>query len=84
MQLQTLILSLLAATATPIIATPLSLDFTSLQPRNLQSIICQQMNLTLSAVMGQFNEDCDTECEISSNKAVDILKSAAAKFLCKE
>lgn len=83
MQLQNLILSLLAATATPIIATPLSLDFTSLQPRTLQSEICQQMNLTLSAVIGQLDEDCDAECEDSSTKALDILKSAAAKFLCK-
>lgn len=84
MQLQPLLLTLLALTTTPITATPLSIPITTLEPRTLQSEICQQMNLTLSAIMGQLDEDCDTECEDSSSKALDILKSASAKFLCKE
>lgn len=85
MQLQT-ILTLLAAVATTptILATPLSLQFTSLQPRSVQSESCQHMGLSIAAILDQLDGNCNAKCHAESNKALEVLTSVQKKFPCGE
>ncbi|KAF6223049.1 hypothetical protein HO133_001101 [Letharia lupina] len=82
MQFQT-ILCLLAATATPMLATPLSLEYNSLQPRSIQSESCQHMGVAIDAVMDRLDDDdCDAKCKTESNKALEALMSVQKEFPC--
>lgn len=81
MQFQT-ILCLLAATATPMLATPLSLEFNSLQTRSIQSESCQHMGVAIAAVLDRLDDDCDAKCKTESNKALEALMSVQKEFPC--
>lgn len=81
MQFQT-ILCLLAATATPMLATPLSLEFNSLQPRSIQSESCQHMDVAIAAVLARLDDDCDAKCKTESNQALEALMSVQKEFPC--
>ena len=82
MQFQITILALLAFTTTPLLASPLSVLFTSLQPRTVQSESCQRMNLSIAAVQDRLSGDCDAHCKEQANKALDALKAMQKQFPC--
>ena len=84
MQFQTAILTLLAFTAAPLLATPLSREFTSLQPRAIRSESCQEMKLSIAAIQDQLSGDgeCDEQCKAEANEALDALKEMQEQFPC--
>lgn len=82
MQLQPTILALLTLATTPLHAMPLTPESTSLQPHPIQSETCHRVNFSIAAIQEYTSSDCDAQCRVEANNALEILDALWERFSC--